>query len=381
MQNENYGITAELLQQLIRIPSENNGVTGYENDVQCFYAQWLKEHGIDARLIYPEDIPGFDQLPGRLLEHCMRNRPVVIANLKGNRPGVKRLFLVHADVVPVGELSGWSDHPFSGKIVDGKIYGRGASDDKWGLAVMASLLLRLKADGCNFPGEVTIASVPDEESGGGNGTIAALASGIEAEEAVYLDGGSNETLWASGLGGGFCTVYGDDHAKIKQVLLAEKENTRKRLDAHPSFGPEFFPMIEKQFYLIQENENYVSSFLDILPGDEQNDLIARIEAQLPGCRFLWMSRFLQPHDVSKDSHLVKSLSAAFRQAAGRELPMIGGVQSDTGLVNMYGKIPCVAFGCGRRGLPGSSHQYDEFVEIKAMAEVEETLLALCKENF
>jgi acetylornithine deacetylase/succinyl-diaminopimelate desuccinylase-like protein len=140
-------------------------------------------------------------------------------------------------------------------------------------------------------------------------------------------------------------------------------------------------MIEKQFYLIQENENYVSSFLDILPGDEQNDLIARIEAQLPGCRFLWMSRFLQPHDVSKDSHLVKSLSAAFRQAAGRELPMIGGVQSDTGLVNMYGKIPCVAFGCGRRGLPGSSHQYDEFVEIKAMAEVEETLLALCKENF
>ena len=71
MQNECCNVTVELLQQLIRIPSENNGVTGYENDVQCFYAQWLKDHGIDARLIYPENMPGFDQLPGRLLEHCM----------------------------------------------------------------------------------------------------------------------------------------------------------------------------------------------------------------------------------------------------------------------------------------------------------------------
>lgn len=379
MQNEWNDVTVRLLQELIRIPSENNGVTGYENDVQCYYAQWLNEHGIDAKLIYPENIPGFDQVPGRLIEHCMRNRPVVIANLKGNRPGTKWLFLAHADVVPVGDLSGWSDHPFSGKVKDGRIYGRGASDDKWGLAVMASLLLRLKADGCDFPGEVTIASVSDEESGGGNGTVAALVSGIEADEAIYLDGGSNETLWASGLGGGFCRVYGDDHEKIKQVLMAEKENTRKRLDAHPSFGPEFFPMIEKQFYLMTDRDDSVSCFLDILPGDDQKDLIARIEKQLPGYQFSWMTRFLQPHDVSKESHLVKSLCAAFRQAAGRELPMIGGVQSDTGLVNKYGNIPCVAFGCGRRGLPGSSHQYDEFVEIKTMMEVEETLLALCKE--
>ena len=130
-------LTVELLQQLIRIPSENNGVTGYENDVQVFYADWLTQHGIEAQLIYPENIPGFDQLPGRLLEHSMRNRPIVIASLKGNRPGIKRLFLAHADTVSVGDLSGWDDSPFSGKIENGNIYGRGSSDDKWGLAVRA----------------------------------------------------------------------------------------------------------------------------------------------------------------------------------------------------------------------------------------------------
>ena len=58
----------ELLQDLIRIPSENNGVTGYENDVQQFFFSWLKNHDLDAKLTYTEDIPGFDDFPGRLLE-------------------------------------------------------------------------------------------------------------------------------------------------------------------------------------------------------------------------------------------------------------------------------------------------------------------------
>lgn len=372
-------LTVELLQQLIRIPSENNGVTGYENDVQVFYADWLKQHGIEAQLIYPENIPGFDQLPGRLLEHSMRNRPIVIASLKGNRPGIKRLFLAHADTVPVGALSGWDDSPFSGKIENGNIYGRGSSDDKWGLAVMASLLLTLKSEGCNFPGEVIIASVPDEESGGGNGTLAAIVSIQGADEAIYLDGGSNQTLWACGLGGGFCNVFGDDHEKITKVLMAEKESIRKRLSEHPGFGPDFFPMIEKQFYSVAEAaDGSVGCFMDILPGDNEEDLKARIEAQLPGCKFKWMTRFLQPHDVAQETHLVKTLCSSFQRVTGRELVIIGGVQSDTGLVNHFGKIPCVAFGCGRRGLPGSSHQYNEFVEIKAMQEVEDTLLTLCR---
>lgn len=374
-------LTVELLQQLIRIPSENNGVTGYENEVQKFYADWLVQHGIEAKLIYPENIPGFDQLPGRLLEHNMTNRPTVIASLKGNRPGIKRLFLAHADTVPVGKLSGWSDSPFSGKIENGCIYGRGASDDKWGLAVMASLLLSLKADGCDFPGEITIAAVPDEEYGGGNGTLTALVSIAGADEAIYLDGGSNQTLWASGLGGGFFRGYGEDPAKIRQVLMAEKEDIRKRLDAHVAFGPDFFPMIEKQFYSVSdEADGSVSCFIDVLPGEDEEDLKKRIEAQLPGCRIEWMSRFLKPHHVTPDTRLVTTLRAAFQKVTGRELTIIGGVQSDAGLVNFFGKIPCVAFGCGRRGLPGSSHQYDEFVEIKAMSKVEDTLLTLCREN-
>ncbi len=38
--------------------------------------------------------------------------------------------LGHLDVVPEGELESWTYPPFEGKVVDGKIYGRGTQDDK-----------------------------------------------------------------------------------------------------------------------------------------------------------------------------------------------------------------------------------------------------------
>ncbi len=363
-----------LLQDLIRIPSENNGVTGYENDVQRFYLDWLKRHDVDAQIIYPEEIKGFDDLPGRLREHNMRNRPLVIASLKGNRPGKRRLLLAHADTVPVGSLANWSLSPFSGELKNGRLYGRGSSDDKWGMALMGVLMAELKRSGCDFPGELTIASVPDEESGGGNGTISVFAAGVKADEAIFLDGGSNQTIWHAGLGGGLCRVYGSDHDHIRQVMIETKNELKNRLDAHPMFGPTFFPLIEKQFYGIFERDGAVCFFHDVLPGDDEDELKRRFESKLPNCRVEWISRFLKPALVLKDSPLVTGLQRAFRDITGRELPATGGVQSDQGLVTTYGGVPCILFGCGRRGLPGSSHQPDEFVETDRLEETYKTIL-------
>lgn len=75
-----------------------------------------------------------------------------------------------------------------------------------------------------------------------------------------------------------------------------------------------------------------------------------------------------------DSTLVTGLQNAFREFTGRELPAIGGVQSDQGLVIAFGGIPCILFGCGRRGLPGSSHLPDECVETERLEETCRTIL-------
>jgi len=71
--------------------------------------------------------------------------------------------LVHLDVVPEG--SGWTFPPYGGQIHDGKIYGRGAIDDK-GPAMAALFALKsLKDAGLKFSRRVRIIFGTDEESG------------------------------------------------------------------------------------------------------------------------------------------------------------------------------------------------------------------------
>src|SRR3989338_713454 len=65
-----------------------------------------------------------------------RNRPNIVATLPGtSRDAAREAVLIspHFDTVPAG--TGWKFPPFGGKIHSGKIYGRGASDDKGNTAV------------------------------------------------------------------------------------------------------------------------------------------------------------------------------------------------------------------------------------------------------
>ncbi|GAC16988.1 M20 family peptidase [Paraglaciecola arctica] len=67
----------------------------------------------------------------------------MVFHLKGQNPQLKpALFMGHMDVVPVDEQTKdqWLQPPFSGKVTDGAIWGRGAIDDKVSvLALMESL--------------------------------------------------------------------------------------------------------------------------------------------------------------------------------------------------------------------------------------------------
>ena len=75
-----------------------------------------------------------------------RNRftgsPNVVGVMKGSGGGRSILLNGHMDVVPEGNREQWQDDPFSGNVVDGKLYGRGATDMKGGIA---SLLLAVEA--------------------------------------------------------------------------------------------------------------------------------------------------------------------------------------------------------------------------------------------
>ncbi len=87
----------------------------------------------------------------------------VIGHIKGNKPGKKILFDGHIDTVPVDD-SKWKFAPYGGEIVDGKIYGRGASDMKGQVsAMMAACAYFAKDTNRDFEGDLYVAGVVHEE--------------------------------------------------------------------------------------------------------------------------------------------------------------------------------------------------------------------------
>ena len=71
--------------------------------------------------------------------------------------------LVHLDIVPAG--LDWSCDPFGGEIVDGRLYGRGAIDDKGPAAAAIYALKALKDCSVTFKKRVRLIFGCDEESG------------------------------------------------------------------------------------------------------------------------------------------------------------------------------------------------------------------------
>jgi succinyl-diaminopimelate desuccinylase len=104
-------------------------------------------------------------------------RPNIIVRLPG--AGKKRIWIVtHMDTVPEGDLGAWKYPPFDPKVVDGKVYGRGAEDN--GQELMASLfgayaLLRL---GVKPELNVGLVFVSDEEHGNVHGIDFLLKKGL-----------------------------------------------------------------------------------------------------------------------------------------------------------------------------------------------------------
>lgn len=92
----------------------------------------------------------------------------------GPSGGRRLLVNAHVDIVPIGERSAWQYDPFGAEVVDGKIYGRGAGDDKASVTAQAIATLILKESGVPLKGQLIYTAVPDEETGGPHG--AALVS-------------------------------------------------------------------------------------------------------------------------------------------------------------------------------------------------------------
>src|SRR5699024_7007806 len=87
----------------------------------------------------------------------------VLLTMEGKKDGPTVLFDGHIDTVPVDRES-WDRNPFSGEIVDGKIYGRGSSDMKGAVGAMISASINFANETKkDFPGKIVVSCSVHEE--------------------------------------------------------------------------------------------------------------------------------------------------------------------------------------------------------------------------
>jgi len=89
--------------------------------------------------------------------------PVVAGRLPGSGGGRSLAINGHVDVVPVGDTASWTHDPWAGEIAGGRLWGRGATDMKGGVAAGMIAARALRKAGAKLSGDLWLHVVADEE--------------------------------------------------------------------------------------------------------------------------------------------------------------------------------------------------------------------------
>ena len=135
------------LQAFIRCRSPNP--PGDTTEAARHIMDFLRNEELEFRVIAPE-----------------ATMPNLIAAFDGARGGKHLVLNGHIDVFPVGDGTGWAEDPWGGKIVNGKIYGRGACDMKAGTTASIFTYVFLHRLRDRLKGRLTLTAVSDEETFG-----------------------------------------------------------------------------------------------------------------------------------------------------------------------------------------------------------------------
>ena len=137
------------LESLVRIPS--CAFAGFPREPVHEAARQTSQLFVDAGLTA-------DLLP------IEDGEPAVVA--RGGAGSTRVLLYAHYDVQPAGDLSAWHSDPFEPTLRDGRLYGRGAADDKSGIVMHVGAVKALRSALGALPVEVVALIEGEEECGG-----------------------------------------------------------------------------------------------------------------------------------------------------------------------------------------------------------------------
>ena len=177
---------------------------GNEMPAACWLRDQILERKITSDVVVHEPVDG---------------RGLVVARIPGSASHKPLMINHHIDVV-AADASQWTHPPFSGKVADGFIWGRGTLDTK-GLGIMFLFALEsLLKEGVRFRRPIVFTAVPDEEPGGVNGMRWLVEN--------HLKNIDPEWVWDEGAGA-YRGVFGEK--LLFSVAVAEKQIFRVKLTA------------------------------------------------------------------------------------------------------------------------------------------------------
>lgn len=247
----------DLCSKLIQIPSENP--PGDSTEITTFIDEYLKNAGAETTWHESAD--------------KMYN---LVSTIGNNKEGKHLIYCGHSDVVPSGDLSKWDFSPTSGGIVDGWLLGRGASDMKAGLGGIIFAFALLKKLNIDLPGQLTLAVVPDEETGGEYGVPWLLEREIIKGDGCLISEPSssfNPTIGQKGSYWFKLKVFGEPgHGSLSPLagknaitdMMAALDEIRKLWDLEIEIPDEVKPLIEKSKRYMREVEKEREAFQPVM---------------------------------------------------------------------------------------------------------------------
>jgi acetylornithine deacetylase/succinyl-diaminopimelate desuccinylase family protein len=179
------------MQRLIRTKS----VTGDESEIGWLMAEECKKDGLEVELVEPAE-----------------KRVSVVARYSGATGSPRVMVYSHYDTVPPGDLNAWRYPPFSATISDGKIWGRGAADNKVATCAETMAFRAINELEIRLKGDIVFVHVADEEKGGRYGFRNIIDKGYAkgVDYLFYGHGGSKEHVGiaANGSSSAVITVKG-----------------------------------------------------------------------------------------------------------------------------------------------------------------------------
>jgi acetylornithine deacetylase len=388
------------LKELVAFPS----VTGKEWEIQNFIAERLRSMGLDVDMWEP-DHEALKKHPAYVpVAEGYEKRPNVVGIYKGKGGGRSLLFNGHVDVIPPGPEDSWEHGAFSGDVEKNRLYGRGASDMKSGVAAMTMALKCLMEAGVSLKGDIFLEYVMDEELSG-NGTLACVMKGYRADAGICCETSSLHVqpacigrVWfeiiVRGKPAGIQRRWEGVNAIEKgyEIVKAVSRLEAIRIEevSHPLYPDNLssLPCMVGMF----EAGSFPSAFPDTctlkgsfatLPGEETDRVKQAFVDHILG--FAYTDPWLRKHPpevkfvgycgdsaaISPDHPIVETLKDKFQEVTGR-IPPVTGRQgaADIRYLIKYGHTPTVIFG---PGLTEQMHANNEWVDIDDVITATKTL--------